>query len=107
MHLGHDDHIIDLPEFGTRQDLYPFRVNKGSPDRGLLSRTKALTTPSAEVREANVGFLVRDTLATGLDQEQRIHLLGQCLDLDVFSWLVHTTTTAISATYNISTRVLI
>jgi hypothetical protein len=42
-----------------------------------------LTSPSLEVREILMRFTSGDTEAAGLIPEQRIHILGQCSDLNL------------------------
>jgi hypothetical protein len=45
-----------------------------------------LTSPSPEVREILMGFTSGETEAAGLTPEQRIHILGQCTDLNLLHW---------------------
>jgi len=47
-------------------------------------------TPSAEVREALMGFRVGDIAALGLSELQRVQLLGQCTNLDTITWTIST-----------------
>ena len=42
-----------------------------------------LTSPSSEDREILMGFTIGDTEAEGLSPGQRIHILGQCTDLNL------------------------
>jgi hypothetical protein len=48
-----------------------------------------LKEPTADIREILPGFLRGDTAAPGLSESQRRHLLDQCIDITLLSWLVH------------------
>jgi hypothetical protein len=48
------------------------------------------TTPSADVREALMGFRAGDTTAPSLSESQRVELLGQCTDLNITTWTIST-----------------
>jgi hypothetical protein len=48
-----------------------------------------LTIPSADIKEACMGFHVGDTRAPDLTEAERNHLLGQCIDRNLLTWLVH------------------
>ena len=37
-----------------------------------------------------MGFAPGDTTAPNLTEEQRRHLLGQCIDINLLSWLIRT-----------------
>ena len=60
------------------------------PGPGMLYKGNELTEPDAEVAEALMGFEQGDTAAPGLLPGQRRHLLGQCIDINLFSWLIAT-----------------
>ncbi len=62
----------------------------GVSGRGMLYTKDNSTTESAVVREAVMGFRVRDTAAYGLSEAQRVQMLGQCTDLDVLTWITST-----------------
>ena len=51
-------------------------------------KDETLTSPSPEVREILMGFTIGDTKAAGLTPEQRIHILGQCIDLNLLHWTI-------------------
>ena len=57
-----------LPYLGTHPNTTPFRVRNGIPSRGMLYAMDTPATPSAEVREALMGFRVGDTAALGLSE---------------------------------------
>ena len=56
----------------------------------MLYKGSDLTEPDADVAEALMGFVLGDTAATGLLPAQRRHLFGQCIDINLFSWLIAT-----------------
>ena len=80
-----------LPRFGTRSPS-PHQYAYGSPPaRGLLLHGWIITSPSPKIRELLMGFTRGDTTAPGLTPEQRIHLLGQCTDLNILTWTLSAT----------------
>jgi hypothetical protein len=54
----------------------------------LLVKDGTLRSPSPEVRETLMGFTYGDTEATGLTPAQRIHILGQCTNLNMLHWAI-------------------
>jgi len=56
----------------------------------MLYKGNSPASPTAEVREALMRFRVGDIGAQGFSQNQRIHLLGHCTDLDAILWMVAT-----------------
>jgi hypothetical protein len=79
-----------LPYLGTHPNTAPFRVHNVLPSRGMLYTMETLATPFAYVKEALIGFRVRDTSALGLFESQRVQLLGQCTDLNTMTWTLST-----------------
>jgi hypothetical protein len=77
-----------LPRFRTRPTPPPRAELGQSSTTGLLLKDGTLRSPSPEVREALMGFTCGDTEATGLTPTQRIHILGQCTDLNLLQWAV-------------------
>jgi hypothetical protein len=65
--------------------------NDARASKGMLYTGQLLLPPSAEVREALVGFNVGDTTTPGLNQRQRTLLLGQCINLNIISWVISQT----------------
>ncbi len=61
----------------------------------IADRPAAQTT---EVREALMGFRIGDTRVPGLSQHQRVHLLGQCTDLNAIAWTVTSIQTHLTLT---------
>ena len=49
-----------------------------------------LKEPDAAVAGVLLGFEAGDTAAEGLSDQQRRHLLGQCIDMNLLTWLVQT-----------------
>ena len=74
-----------LPYMGTQPNTAPFRIHNGIPGRGILYAMDTPATPSAEVREAFMGFRVGDTAAPCLSELRRVQLLGQCTDLNTIT----------------------
>ena len=60
------------------------------PGPGMLYKGADLVEPDADVAEALMGFQPGDTAAEGLLPSQRRHLLGQCIDINLFAWLLRT-----------------
>jgi hypothetical protein len=79
-----------LPRLGTHPNSPHFRIHNASPGRGMLYEANRPASPTAEVRKALTGFGVRGTGAPGLSQAHRIHLLGQCTDLNAIPWTIAT-----------------
>jgi hypothetical protein len=46
---------------------------------------RVLTIPSADIKEACMGFHVGDTRAPDLTEAERNHLLGQCIDRNLLT----------------------
>ncbi len=80
-----------LTYLGSQLSAAPFRIYMDVPGRGMLYINDFPTTPSAEVREALMGFRVGDTAALGLSDVQRVQLLCHCTDLNTLSWNISTT----------------
>ena len=81
-----------LPKFVCYPNSHKFRTHKGRPGPGLLIHNNELKEPTADIREVLMGFRMRDTAAPGLSEEQRRHLLGQCIDINLLTWLMRETT---------------
>jgi hypothetical protein len=77
-----------LPRFRIRPTPVPREDSGQSSTTGLLLKDGILKPPSPEVREVLMGFTRGDTEATGFTPEQRIHILGQCRDLNLLHWVV-------------------
>ena len=45
---------------------------------------------------SSLGFYPHDIEAPELSEDQRCHLLGQCIDINLFSWFIHTASPAIA-----------
>ena len=72
-----------LPRFGTRPKPQSRAASLYALTFGLLMQGGTLTSPSPEVKEVLMGFTGGDTEAGGLSPGQRIHILGQCTDLNL------------------------
>jgi len=72
-----------LPRLRRRPTPTPREALSQSPTTCLLMKDMTLQSPSPEVREILMGFTSEDTEAAGLTPEQRIHILGQCTDLNL------------------------
>ena len=79
---------VALPKFVCYPKSHKFRLHRGRPALGLLINNNVLREPIADVREVLMGFSGGDTAAPGLSEEQRRHLLGQCIDINLLSGLV-------------------
>ena len=84
-----------LPKFVTYKGSYAFRFRKGRPQLGLLYHRESgggweLCEPSADIREVAMGFRLGTTAGAGLSEQERRHLLGNCIDLNLLTWLVST-----------------
>jgi hypothetical protein len=73
---------------GTHPDSSPFWVHNELSGKDMLYNSNFPSSPSAEVREALMGFCIGDADALVLSTAQRVHLLGQSPDLNSFSWLI-------------------
>ena len=83
---------VALPKFVCFQNSHQFRFTRGKPAPGLLIyQGTSLRKPPADVREALMGFELGDTAAPTLCEEQRRHLLGQCIYINLLTWLIRTT----------------
>ena len=83
---GRDQKV--LPKFVCYKGSHQFRKFCNIPALGLLRLDGELTIPTADIKEVCMGFTRGDTKAVGLSEDQRNHLLGQCIDLNLLSWLV-------------------
>ena len=81
---------IALPEFVFFKQSHKFRMIRGRPGPGLLIHKQSLLEPTADIRELLMGFHIGDTAAPTLEESQRRHLLGKCIDINLLSWLVQT-----------------
>jgi hypothetical protein len=79
-----------LPYLGTQTDMASFRVHNKIQGRGMLYAMDTPSTPSAEVREALIGFWVGNTAAPRLSELQRAQLLGHCAYLNSILWTTST-----------------
>jgi hypothetical protein len=75
---------------GYPPKLPTFPIHNEFPGRGMLYKANRPASPTAEAREALMGFSVGNTGATGLSQTQRIHLLGQCTDQEAIALIIST-----------------
>ena len=82
---------VALPKFVCFPRSHKYRFHRGRPGPGLLIHHNSLMEPSADIRELLMGFHIGDTAAPTLAETQRRHLLGQCIDVNLLSWLVRTT----------------
>ena len=80
-----------LPKFVCFHDSRQFRWEHGRPALGLLHHNCSLEAPCADIRELAMGFTLGSTAAPGLTEQKRRHLLGQCIDLNLLTWLIATT----------------
>jgi hypothetical protein len=60
-----------LPHLGTHPNTFPFRFHDEISGNGVLYVSNRPFTPSLEVREALMGFTVRETDILGLSTTQR------------------------------------
>ena len=63
-------------------ESHAFRVKNGRPGPGMMFHEDDLKEPDATVAEVLLGFEADDTVAEGLSDQQRRHLLGQCIDMN-------------------------
>ena len=82
--------LVALPKFVCYPGSHAFRFKGGKPGLGLMHHDGVLQEPPADIREIAMGFLPGATAAPGLSEKQRRHLLGQCIDVNLLSWLVIT-----------------
>ena len=87
-------YLTALSRFGTRPRSQLQATSPHTPSNGLLMHGETLTSPSSEVREVLMGFTSGDTEAEGLSPSQRIHILGQCTDLNILQWTLTKVSTA-------------
>ena len=71
-----------FPGLGIEPNSIHVQIHCGSTGRKMLYEANRPASPTAEVREALMVFREGDTRAPGLSQNQRVHLLGQCTDLN-------------------------
>ena len=82
---------IALPKFVCYKGSHAFRIKRGLPGPGMLYHEDVLREPdSRRVRALLLGFHPDDIADPGLSEDQRCHLLGQCIDINLFSWSVNT-----------------
>ena len=60
----------------------------------MLYHNDTLLEPDSRVRELLLGFHPHDIEAPELSEDQRCHLLGQCIDINLFSWFIRTASPA-------------
>ena len=81
---------IALPKLVCFPGSHAFRVKNGRPGPGMMFHEDDLKEPDATVADVLLGFEAGDTSAEGLSDQQRRHLLGQCIDMNLLTWLVKT-----------------
>jgi len=54
----------------------------------MLYAMETPITPTADVREALIGFRVGYTFAPSLSESQRVQLLGRYTDLNTMTWTI-------------------
>ncbi len=74
-----------LPKFFCFPKSHKFRLHRGKPGLGLLIHKNKLKEPTADIKEVLMGNPLGDTAAPGLSEEQRRHLLGQCIDINLLA----------------------
>ena len=89
---GHKAHrlppYIALPKFVCFKGSHAFRIKRGLPGPGMLYKGDLLREPDAQVRASLMGFHPGDIDAPGLSEDQQCHLLGQCIDINLFEWFI-------------------
>jgi site-specific DNA-cytosine methylase/transposase-like protein len=68
------------PTLMSRPNSYAFRPGQAGSLLDLSSTTPYYTEPSADQREAALGYLPGSTAAEGITEMQRRQVLGQCID---------------------------
>ena len=85
---------VAIPKMVCYKGSHAFRFKRIRgrvlPGPGMLYKNGVLTEPDADVAEIFMGFHPGDTAAPGLASDQRRHLMGQCIDINLFSWLITT-----------------
>ena len=56
----------------------------------MLYHENVLREPDSRVRALLLGFNPDDIAEPDLSEDQRCHLLGQCIDINLFSWFIGT-----------------
>ena len=69
---------------------HAFRIKRGLPGPGMLYHENVLREPDSRVRALLLGFHPDDIAEPDLSEDQRCHLLGQCIDINLFSWFIGT-----------------
>ena len=67
-----------------------FRIKRGLPGPGMLYHKDVLREPDSRVRALLLSFHPDDIAEPDLSEDQRCHLLGQCIDINLFSWFIDT-----------------
>ena len=74
-----------LPKFVSRPGSWCFRDGRG----GMLLHNGTLAEPCADIREVCMGLPLGATAAHGLSEQQRRHVLGNCIDPNVAEAFIH------------------
>ena len=86
---GRDQRV--LPKFVCFVGSHKFRKTGNRPGLGMMHYLdQPLQEPPPEVREVAMGFGLHSTAAPGLNPAQRHHLLGQCIDRNLLTWIFST-----------------
>ena len=80
---------IALPKFVCYKGSHAFRIKRGIPGQGMLYHDDTLCEPDSKIRELLLGFVPGDIATPELSEAQRHHLLGQCIDINLFSWFIN------------------
>ena len=86
---GRDQRV--LPKFVCFVGSHKFRKTGNRPGLGMMHYLdQPLQEPTPEIREVAMGFGLHSTAAPGLNPAQRHHLLGQCIDRNLLTWIFST-----------------
>ena len=80
---------IALPKFVCYKGSHAFRIKRGIPGPGMLYHDDTLCEPDSKIRELLLGFVPWNISTPELSEAQRHHLLGQCIDINLFSWFIN------------------
>ena len=90
-HHGHTPHGATPLRYTAHTSPTGRNIRRSNDWPSTEGRSPDITPP--EVREVLMGFTSGDTAAEGLTPDQRIHILGQCTDLNIMHWTLTQVTT--------------
>ena len=112
--MAHSDQRYANHTEHTPHNATPLRYTTHTPPRegsidairtGFLLKDGTPTSPSPQIREVLMGFTSGDTAVGGLSPDQRIHILGQCTDLNILHWTLALVNANPTEAHNSPTRV--